>query len=70
MFKTDSLVLSPPLEVAQGQRGERVLSPHEVARIAHHYRTGLHDPGFGVRIDNARQTPQETTELILRHLGR
>jgi adenylylsulfate kinase-like enzyme len=65
-----AFVLSPPLEVAQGQRGERVLSPHEAERVAHHYRTGLHNPGFGVCLDNARQTPQETVELILRHLGR
>jgi adenylylsulfate kinase-like enzyme len=64
-----ALILSPPLEVAQRRRGERVLSLREVERIAHHYRTGLHDPGFGVRIDNARQTPQETVELILRQLS-
>jgi len=45
-----------------------VLSQREVDRIAFHYRTNLHDPGFGVRIDNSEQTPTETAEVILRHL--
>jgi predicted kinase len=64
----DAFVLSPPLEVAQRQRGDRVLSPHEVERIAFHYSTNLHDPGFGIRIDNSEQTPQETVEAMLEHL--
>jgi hypothetical protein len=45
-----------------------VLSQREVDRIAFHYRTNLHDPGFDVRIDNPEQTPMETAEVILRHL--
>ena len=64
-----AFVLSPPLGVAQSGRGNRVLSPREIERIAVHYRTNLHNPGFGVRIDNSQQTPQETTEVILRHLS-
>lgn len=62
-------VLAPPLEVAQRRRGDRVLSQREVDRIGFHYRTNLHDPGFGIRIDNSGQTPLETAEVILRHLG-
>ncbi len=64
-----AFVLSPRLEVAQRQRGDRVLSPHEVERIAYHYSTNLHDPGFGIWISNSEQTPQETAEVILRQLG-
>ena len=58
-------VLSPRLEVAQHQRGERSLSEYEVDRIAFHYKTNLHDPGFGVRIDNADLTPAEVVQTIL-----
>ena len=60
-----AFVLSPRLEVAQRKRGDRTLSQYEVERIAFHYRTGLHDPGFGVRIDNSEQTPEETADWIL-----
>ena len=63
-----AFVLSPRLTVAQRQRGDRVLSPHEVERIAFHYSTNLHDPGIGVRIDNSEETPQETVEAMLEHL--
>lgn len=62
-------VLAPPLVVAQRQRGDRVLSLREIERIAFHYSTNLHDPGFGIWIDNSEQTPQETAEVILRQLG-
>ena len=67
---TQAFVLSPPLRVAQRRRGDRELSQREVDRIAFHYRTNLHNPGFGVRIDNSEQTPSETAEVILRHLNR
>ncbi len=63
-----AFVLSPRLTVAQRQRGERVLSPREVERIAFHYSTNLHDPGFGIRIDNSEQTPQETVKAMLESL--
>lgn len=59
-----AFVLSPRLEVAQSRRGGQVLSEREVERIAYHYRTSLHDPGFGVRIDNSDQTPEETAAVI------
>ncbi len=64
-----AFILSPPLEVAQCQRGDRVLSLNEVERIAFHYSANLHDLGFGIWIDNSEQTPQETAEVILRQLG-
>lgn len=62
---TYAFILSPRLEVAQNQRGDRVLSAREVERIAYHYRTSLHNPGFGVLIDNSDQTPEETASTIL-----
>lgn len=59
-----AFVLSPRREVAQSKRGDRLLSEGEVERIAYHYHTSLHDPGFGVRIDNSDQTPGETAAVI------
>ena len=61
-------VLSPRLEVAQSQRGERVLSRWEVDRIAHHYSTNLHNPGFGTRIDNSDLTSEETAQIVFGHI--
>ena len=60
-----AFVLSPRLEVAQSQRGERVLSEWEVSRIGYHYASGLNNPGFGQVVDNSEQTPEETATLIL-----
>lgn len=61
-------VLAPPLDVAQCQRGERVLSQQEVERIAYHYQTNLHNPDFGVTIDNSKLSVEETVERILTYL--
>lgn len=63
-----AFVLSPRLELAQSQRGERVLSAAEIERIAYHYQTKMHDPGFGIRIDNSELTVEETAQIIYRHL--
>lgn len=60
-----AFILSPRLDIAQSKRSDRTLSEREVERIAYHYRTSLHNPGFGVRIDNSDQTPEETVSTIL-----
>lgn len=59
-----AFVLSPRLEVAQSQRGERVLSAKEIERIAYHYQTNMHDPSFGICIDNSEITIEETAQMI------
>lgn len=63
-----AFVLSPRLEVAQSQRGERILSTKEIERIAYHYQTKLHDPDFGIRIDNSELTVEETAQMMYGHL--
>jgi hypothetical protein len=68
-FPLACFTLSPPLEVAQRNRGARALSDWEHQRIAYHYATGIAHPAFGTIIDNAAQTPQQTAEAIIRSLG-
>lgn len=57
--------LSPKLEIALKNRGERKITEEEKTRINHHYKIGIPDPTFGEIIDNSDQTPEETTEFIL-----
>lgn len=59
------VTLAPRLEVAQGKRGERVLSEWEVSRVKHHYDTGIASPKFGHIVDNSDLTVDETVERIL-----
>lgn len=47
------ITLAPRLEVAQRQRGDRVLTDWEVQRIKHHYDTGIASPKFGFIVDNS-----------------
>ena len=58
--------LRPPMQTSQSQRGARVLSAWEVARIAYHYQTDGANPDVGIVIDNSQLTPEETARLILR----
>jgi len=57
--------LAPKIEKALTNRGARELNDWERERIRHHYKIGIHNPGFGEIIDNTDQTPEETAELIL-----
>lgn len=57
--------LSPKLEVVLADRGERKLSESERNRIQYHYKIGIHQPTFGIIIDNSLQTPSETVQIIL-----
>jgi hypothetical protein len=34
------------------------------------YEWKLHDPGFGIKIDNSSQTPEETADLIADYIKR
>ncbi|MBI3758784.1 MAG: hypothetical protein HY269_03415 [Deltaproteobacteria bacterium] len=60
--------LRPPLATSQSQRGERVLSEWEVARIAYHYTAAGANPDVGVVLDNSRLSPEETARAILQHV--
>ena len=59
------ITLAPRLEVAQSQRGDRVLSEWEKLRIKYHYDTGIASPNFGHIIDNSDLTIDETVDTIL-----
>lgn len=59
------ITLAPRLEVAQGKRGNRVLSEWEVQRVKHHYDTGIASPSFGYIVDNSDITVDETVSRIL-----
>jgi chloramphenicol 3-O-phosphotransferase len=64
------VTLCPPLAVAQSNRGTRVLTEWERARVAFHYESGLARPPYGVVIDNSAITVEETARRILDHIGR
>ena len=57
--------LSPELEKIITNRGSRKLNNAEIERIKYHYNIGINNPSFGEIIDNTRQTPEETSEIIL-----
>jgi broad-specificity NMP kinase len=64
------ITLAPRLEVAQGKRGDRVLTDWEVQRIQHHYDSGIASPKFGHIIDNSDISLDETVGKILEIIGR
>lgn len=59
------ITLAPRLEIAQNQRGERVLSEWEKQRIKYHYNTGVASPSFGIIIDNSGLSVEQTVDKIL-----
>lgn len=63
-----TFILSPTLETALADRGERRLSEYERHRIREQYRDDRHQPAFGCRIDNTAQTPEETAAIIAQHI--
>lgn len=60
------ITLAPKLEVAQSRRGGRELTEWEIARVKHHYDTGIASPNFGHVIDNSELTVEQTVVQILR----
>lgn len=62
--------LSPTLEVALTNRGNRELDEWEVNRIKYHYEIGIHKPSFGEVIDNSKQTAQDTADVILQAISK
>lgn len=60
-----TVTLAPPREVALTNRGARALTAWELARIDHHYSTGLHRPAFGHVLDNSAETPAATAARVL-----
>ena len=64
-----AVTLSPPLPVALTNRGTRDLTEWELGRIPYLYETGIASPPFGIIINNAHQTPEETAREVLRHVA-
>jgi len=54
-------------ELLKSNRGYK-LNIWEKDRIKYHSKIGLTNPDFGINIDNTNQTPEETTEEILKIL--
>ncbi len=63
-----TFILSPTLETALADRGERRLSDYERRRIREQYQDNRQQPAFGYRIDNTAQTPEETAAMIVQHI--
>lgn len=61
--------LSPDLETALSDRGERKLDEQEKERIKYHYKIRLHQPIFGKIINNTNQTPEQTADKILSNIS-
>ena len=59
------VTLNPSMAVALTNRGARELTEWELQRIPQLYAEGIHNPAFGIIIDNAHQTPEETARQIL-----
>ena len=59
------VTLDPSMAVALTDRGTRELTEWELQRIPQLYAEGIPSPAFGIVIDNARQTPEETARQIL-----
>lgn len=62
------ITLAPPLEVAQSQRGERVLTDWETRRIQYHYDTGVPAPKHGIVIDNSEMSLEQTVDTIIKYI--
>lgn len=63
------ITLAPRIEIAQSQRGSRILTHWEVQRIKHHYDTGKPSPRFGFIVDNSDLSVEETVSIILKRTG-
>ena len=62
--------LSPQLDIAANDRGDRKLNDWEKERVKYHYSVGIHKPDFGEIIDNTSQTPEETADLVVKKIKR
>ncbi len=60
--------LSPALDVALQNRGNRALDEWEINRIKYHYEVGINKPSFGDIIDNSDERPEETATHILKKI--
>jgi cytidylate kinase len=59
------ITLSPGLEVAQSQRGDRVLTEWEIKRIKAHHDDGIASPEYGYVINNSNLTVEQTVDEIM-----
>ncbi len=59
------VTLDPSMAVALTNRGAHELTEWELNRIPQLYAEGISTPAFGITLDNASQTPEETARQIL-----
>ncbi len=59
------ITINPGLEIAQSQRGDRVLTDWEIKRIKAHYDDGIAKPEYGYIVDSSSLTPEETVDKIM-----
>jgi hypothetical protein len=59
------VTLDPSMAVALTNRGSQELTEWELQRIPQLYAEGIPNPAFGMIINNAHQTPEETARHIL-----
>ncbi len=64
-----AFILTPPLDVTLQQRGLRVPEDYVPRLNREFHEQGLDNPGFGIKIDNQSQTPDETATLIAKMLN-
>jgi len=63
-------VLNPDINTIRKGRGMRKLTTREKQRIVHHYEIGIHNPKFGLKIDNTKITPKQAAKMIIQQIGR
>ncbi len=63
------VTLGPSMAVALTNRGTRELTDWELNRIPQLYAEGIPSPAFGIIIDNAPQTLDETARQIIALIG-
>jgi len=59
------VTICPGIQVAQSQRGDRVLTDWEIKRIKSHYDNGIASPEYGYIVNNSALTVEETVKEIM-----
>lgn len=67
--KPNYITLALRLEKVIRNRGTRQLSDWERSRVKYHYKTKIHNPDFGITINNSDISPEETAEKIIEALN-
>jgi uridine kinase len=60
------ITLNPDLNIVSKDRGNRKLDNWEKTRIKYHYKIGINNPSFGIKINTTKLTPDQTAEEIIK----